>query len=223
MQTIEHHVDTPAGKLVVHHWGAERPANLFVTVHPWAPLGGGEHNTVGYGRSLTEIMPDCAVLTFNMRSSSMVWGVLTAHRSEVAQVCSVCTWAEAQFGSRLILLGSSAGAPVAGSALSKTTVAGAVFIGYTFGGITPIAFGRHFTPTLKTDKPKLFLQGSEDEFTKPTTLEAKAAKSQGCTATHIFDGVGHFELESTTWDKRVCERIQNWLHETFPLSIVGSS
>ena len=48
-------VPTPGGTLSVHHWQPARPlakSVTVVTVHPWATLGGGEHNCIGTARLL---------------------------------------------------------------------------------------------------------------------------------------------------------------------------
>jgi len=216
MRPTEHSVPTPAGTLLVHAWAATHPTTVVVTVHPWAPLGGSEHNTVGYGRALPEALPGTAVLTFNMRSSSMIWGVLTGHKSEVAQVQAVCEWAEKTYsGARLLLLGSSAGAPVAGSALDRTNAAGGIFVGYTFGRFASIGFGSHFGACLRSEKPKLFLQGETDEFTSPDMLRSKVAAAKGANAVHIFEGIGHFQLEHPSFDAHICGQIVDWCGKTW--------
>jgi len=225
-QPSEYSVATSAGALLVHAWVASTtpPNMVIVTVHPWAPLGGGEHNTVGYGKALPEQIPGTVVLTFNMRSSSMVWGVLSGHRSEVAQVKAVCEWAQKTWSNaRLLLLGSSAGAPVAGSALDATAAAGAIFIGYTFGRLSSIAFGSHFGGVLRSTKPKFFLMGENDEFTSPTVLQAKVASSKGKNAMHIFPDVGHFELERSDFDEELSSVIAQWLTKTWPVDTSCSS
>jgi pimeloyl-ACP methyl ester carboxylesterase len=211
-----HTVDTPSGSLEVHCWdsvaagsGSLEENLTVIAVHPWAPLGGGEHNVVGYARRLSAA--NLRVLTFDMRSSSMVWGVITAHRSEVSQVRAVCSWAQVTFGGRTLLLGSSAGAPVAGSALDGTDAVGLVAIGYTFGMLAAFGFRSHFGAVLRSVKPKLFIMGARDEFTSPAQLHTKVGKAQGRNKLHIFEGVGHFELEQQGYDDQICERIVAWV------------
>ena len=72
-------VPTPSGSLDVRSFSPEQPTLTVVTVHPWASLGGGEHNCIGIARTLARTL-GVRVLTFEMRASWMVWGVATAHR-----------------------------------------------------------------------------------------------------------------------------------------------
>lgn len=118
MRPNEDSVQSRAGNLRIHRWEPASPAPLtVVTVHPWATLGGSEANCVGIAETLARA--GLRAVTFNMRSSSMVWGVLSNHSSEVRQVVDVCEWANATFGAPVLLFGSSAGAPQAGSALDQ--------------------------------------------------------------------------------------------------------
>ena len=118
MRPNEDSVQSRAGKLRIHRWEPASPAPLtVVTVHPWATLGGSEANCVGIAETLARA--GLRAVTFNMRSSSMVWGVLSNHSSEVRQVIDACEWANATFGAPVLLFGSSAGAPQAGSALDQ--------------------------------------------------------------------------------------------------------
>ena len=112
-----------------------------------------------------------------------------------------------------MLFGSSAGAPIAGSALGRVDSAAAlVCVGYTWGWFAGIAFSRHFKPTQRSTKPKLFIQGEADEFTAPSTLRGALAKCQGETndAT-VVERVGHFELESPQYDEDVARMTIEWL------------
>lgn len=211
-------VRTRSGDLEVHCWeprGGSANAQLtVVTVHPWAVLGGSEFNTVGICKQLAE--KGYRALSFNLKSSSMIWGVLSNHGSEVRQIQDVCEWATEQFGTKILLFGSSAGAPQAGSALDLCdAVVGAVVVGYTFGWFAAIGFGRHFSAILKSAKPRLFIMGDRDEFTSEATLRTKVAKAREGTICEcvVFPNVGHFELESPSYDEDVAACTIEWLQE----------
>lgn len=259
-----HNVETPNGnKLKVHQWEIITPSkdtvttaaasampsdnescrNLtIVTVHPWAALGGGEHNCVGVAQALVSraartAAPDASsyncncklrVLTFNLHSSSFFGGMYTNHKKEVQQITRICNWAHEKFSSDIVLLGSSAGAPQAGSALDTSRyIVGLVCVGYTFGWLASIAFGRHFASVLRSDKPKLFIMGEKDEFTSPKQLrnmmnrakqhrqgeEGGGGGSRDCI---IVPNCGHFELESPAYDDYVAQCVIDWINEKYP-------
>lgn len=126
---VTYYVPSSQSKIEVHVFepsssGDEDSGDItgtIVTVHPWATLGGGEHNTVGLARHITGqslAKKKWRVITFTMKSSGAVWGVLFKHSFEVQQIVDVTKWAMDEFGS-VVLLGSSAGAPMAGTAMWK--------------------------------------------------------------------------------------------------------
>lgn len=220
----------------------------IVTVHPWAFLGGGEHNTVGIARCITtqtESKQKWRVITFTLRSGVAVWGILSKHDYEVQQILDVTKWAVEAYGP-VILLGSSAGAPMAGTAMHKlidsgstehsTHLLGYIAVGYTFGNFASLAFGRHFPSVISTGStasicgtnstestvdmvkmpPKLFIMGQKDEFTSVSQLTEAVKKmksncSSGRVDTHVVPNVGHFQLESPTYDPFVSKLIIDWL------------
>lgn len=211
---VECKVNTPSGELCVHCWEGSTTCNLtVVTVHPWASLGGGEHNCIGIAKKLKS--NGLRTLTFELKTSSMVWGVFSGHGSEVEQVIAVCNWASERYGGKILLLGSSAGAPMAGSALDQVDCAIALaVVGYTFGWLSSVAFGSHFSYLLRSTKPKLFIMGEADEFTAVSQLEAMVAKAAGTeNKMVIVPGVGHFHLESPAFDGRVSDLVVSWLQE----------
>lgn len=180
-------------------------------MHPWASLGGSEHNCVGIARTLAS--KGVRTITFNLHASSMVWGILANHRAEVAQVTAVCKWASTRFGGEIVLFGSSAGAPMAGTVLARLDVVSRMCaVGYTWGWLSSIAFGRHFGPLLRCPKPKLFVMGAHDEFTSVATLNAMVRRMRGpSNQVVVEEGVGHFELEQPEYDDRVAAIVLEWL------------
>jgi len=95
-----------------------------------------------------------------------------------------------------VLVGSSAGAAIAGSALDRVTEAiSYVGIGYTFGWFSSLVFGSHYTAVLNSIKPKLFIMGTRDEFTSVAQLESKLLYVEKAEI-QLVKGVNHFQLES---------------------------
>lgn len=218
---VEHVVRTRAGNLNVHLWG-DQGSLTVVSVHPWAPLGGGEHNTVGVCKALAAA--GLRAISFDLRSSSLVWGVLSNHRSEVDQVVDVADWAARKFGGRVILFGSSAGSPQAGSALDKhDSIAGLACVGYTFGTLASIGFGRHFGAVLRSTKPRYLIMGDADEFTSEATFHKMLGKATPPCEGKIIPQCGHFELESPMYDGQVAELVLTWVAKTFPADVDGAA
>lgn len=153
-------------------------------------------------------------LSFEMSSSYMVWGVLSNHYREVRQIVDVCDWARATWPeSRVMLFGSSAGSPQAGSAMAQSEhILGMAAVGYTWGWLAGIAFSRHFNAFLQSPKPKLLITGSRDEFTSEATLHTYVGKAvAGTLESKVIDGVGHFELEMPGYDVQVAEWVMEWM------------
>lgn len=142
-----------------------------------------------------------------------MWGILTTHSSEVNQIDSVVRWASGQYGRRVILFGSSAGAPFAGSALdSSHGILGAVVVGYPFGMWASLAFSGHFKNIIASSKPKYFIMGTKDEFTSLSTFENTINKCTNAKGL-IYDGIGHFELESPGFDSSIANDTFGFIKE----------
>lgn len=211
----------------------------IVTVHPWATLGGGEHNTIGLARHITGqslAKKKWRVITFTMKSSGAVWGVLFKHSFEVQQIVDVTKWAMDEFGS-VVLLGSSAGAPMAGTAMWKLMsesmyVDAYIAVGYPIGNFASLGFGLHFSSLTSpatqsicgtnsagsTDQtkmpPKFFIMGEKDEFTSVSQLQEmirKMKRDSNKVDSKIVEDVGHFKLESPHYDSVVSDLVIDWL------------
>ena len=209
-----HDVSTRAGTLRIHVWEplVKAAALTIVTVHPWAPLGGSEQNTAGVARAFAEA--GYRALSFDMSSSSMIWGVFTNHGREVRQIVDLCKWSAERFKTPILLFGSSAGSPQAGSALAQSEHAiGLACVGYTWGFVSSIAFGRHYGSFLSSKKPRLLITGDADEFTSEQTLSKYVAKAGPSCDSIVVRGVGHFELEAPHYDGAVAKYVLDWIEK----------
>jgi hypothetical protein len=175
-----------------------------LVVHQYSVMGGSQDLMRGIARAFTTQHGVCAV-TFNLRGVGGSSGrcTLTGH-GEADDVADVGAWLQSAGFDRILLVCSSAGAPIGGSALDRvpafTACVGArraagdacaapagaaapqltrmrvlrllryVALGYVFGFWASILFGGHYRAVLDSTKPKLFVQGSNDEFTYPKTL-----------------------------------------------------
>ena len=106
-----------------------------------------------------------------------------------------------------MLVGSSAGAAIAGTALDSVPSARAyVGIGYTFGRLSSWVFGSHYTNIIKSVKPKLFIMGTNDEFTTVSQLNDKLANTKSVRV-ELMEGVGHFALETPKYASAIADYV----------------
>jgi len=98
----------------------------------------------GIARELTD--RGFTAVTFDMRGVQGSSGTMTlTGANEVKDVEAVCEWTHQKLNQDLVVLGSSAGAPIAGSAVeSFSFIKAYVGIGYVFGWWASIIFGSHY-------------------------------------------------------------------------------
>ncbi|CAL1371034.1 unnamed protein product [Linum trigynum] len=189
-------------------------ATAVVLVHPYSKLGGCQVIMHGIASRLS--IKGLTAVTFDMRGvgrstgKSSITGI-----PEIEDVVAVCNWVSDNLPvDRILLVGSSAGAPIAGSALDHLEkVVGYVSIGYPFGLAASFLFGKHYKPTLKARKPKLFIMGSADWFTSVRQLKSKVKSCDGRAEMHLIQGAGHFEVEGPAFDSVMVNLILEF-HET---------
>ncbi|KAF7080072.1 hypothetical protein CFC21_084209 [Triticum aestivum] len=183
-----------------------------VLVHPYTILGGVQGLLRGMAQGLAE--RGHRAVTFDMRGAGRSTGRASlTGSSEVGDVVAVCRWVAYTLKPRAVLLiGSSAGAPIAGSAVDKVDqVVGYVSIGYPFGLMASILFGRHHDAILKSEKPKLFIMGTKDGFTSVKQLQNKLRSAAGRVDTHLIEGAGHFQMEGPAFDAQMVDLIVNFI------------
>lgn len=104
------------------------------------------------------------------------------------------------------------GAPIAGSAVDQIEqVVGYVSLGYPFGMMASILFGRHNKAILESPKPKLFVMGTKDGFTSVKQLNNKLSSAAGRAETHLIGGVSHFQMEGPAYDAQMVNLILEFI------------
>ncbi|XP_058207595.1 uncharacterized protein LOC131320765 [Rhododendron vialii] len=190
----------------------EEGSFAIVLVHPYSVLGGCQGLMKGIALGLAR--RGFHAVTFDMRGVGKSSGrpSLTGS-SEVRDVISVCKWVAQNFSVRRILLvGSSAGAPIAGSAVDQLDeVVGYVSLGYPFGLTASILFGGHHKAILQSPKPKLFVMGTRDGFTSVKQLQNKLKSAAGRVETHLIEGVSHFQMEGPDYDAQMVDLIVRFI------------
>ncbi|ERN11596.1 hypothetical protein AMTRI_Chr03g44400 [Amborella trichopoda] len=183
-----------------------------VLVHPYTVLGGCQGLLKGIALNLVE--GGYKAVTFDMRGAGRSTGRASlTGSSEINDVISVCNWVSQNLCTdRILLVGSSAGAPIAGSAVDQVQQAvGYVSIGYPFGMMASILFGRHHKAILRSRKPKLFIMGTSDGFTSVKQLENKLKNAEGRVETHLIPGIGHFQMEGPAYDGQMADLIHSFI------------
>ncbi|KAL3682408.1 hypothetical protein R1sor_000430 [Riccia sorocarpa] len=176
----------------------------LVLVHQYTVLGGCQGLMKGMANLLAS--KGYIVVTFDQRGAGRSTGRATFTGSaEVNDVVAVCRWAiENVPTNSIILVGSSAGAPIAGSAVdSIEEIKGYVGLGYPFGAMASVLFGRHYKVVLQSPKPKLFVMGTRDGFTSVKQLEGKLKTAAGRAEKRLVAGAGHFEMEGPRYDEEM--------------------
>jgi len=184
----------------------------IVLVHQWGKMGGSGALMEGMAQCFTR--HGLPALTFDMRGVGRSSGSATLRGySEIADVVAACRYAKDDLKwPRLILLGSSAGAPTAGSALPelKEDVQGYIGIGYICGRITNILFGGHINNMTKSPVPKLLFHGTQDGFSSPAQVRDMMKNSERWTLEEV-EGVGHFEMEGPDFDEYIASKTTEWV------------
>ncbi|KAJ4724148.1 Alpha/beta hydrolase family protein [Melia azedarach] len=185
---------------------------VIVLVHPYSVLGGCQGLLRGIASGLVE--KGYKAVTFDMRGVGKSTGraSLTGF-AEVKDVIAVCKWVCENLNTdKILLVGSSAGAPIAGSAVNEVEqVVGYVSLGYPFGMLASILFGRHHKAILQSPKSKLFVMGTCDGFTSVKQLKNKLSSASGRIETHLIEGVSHFQMEGPAYDAQMVNVISDFI------------
>ncbi|XP_055801303.1 uncharacterized protein LOC129870516 [Solanum dulcamara] len=187
-------------------------STVAVLVHPYSMLGGCQGLVRGIAKGLAS--RGVIAVTFDTRGAGKSSGRASLTRSsKINDVISVCKWVHTNFSTnRIVLIGSSAGAAIAGSAVDQVEqVVGYVSLEYPFGFTASILFGRHQKSILQSPKPKLFFMGTNDGFTSVKQLENKLKDAAGHNTTHLIQGATHFQMEGQAFDADVVNLILQFI------------
>ncbi|KAL8429263.1 hypothetical protein Efla_005540 [Eimeria flavescens] len=199
------------GKYVV----GDNPVVVFV--HQFSLMGGNSSLMWGMARLVAKV--GIPAVTFDLRgvNSSSGWRTLTGHK-ETQDAVAACSWCVKQLqASNIVVVGSSAGAPIGGSAIDQLPqIRGFVGIGYVFGWITSVLFGGHYKNILKSKKPKLFIHGGGDGFTSNATFESYFNQAEEPKEKRIIERVGHFEMEGPPFDDYMSNEILDFVDRYIP-------
>jgi hypothetical protein len=183
-------LEGPVGRLEAILWSplkANEPPLAAVVCHPHPLFGGTMHNNVVYqaAKSLDEM--GLGVLRFNFRGAGVSEGKHDRGQGEQGDVRAALDYLAKEFpGTPLLLAGFSFGCWVGlrvGCEDQRVTE--------LIGMGTPVN-GSDFSYLSECNKPKLFVQGSKDQFGSIDKLEGLVALLPGAKQVRAVQGGDHF-------------------------------
>ncbi|MGH9686142.1 MAG: alpha/beta hydrolase [Candidatus Acidiferrales bacterium] len=200
----------PAGRLEALLWttSSADPSFSALVCHPHPLFGGTMHNKVVYQAAKALHQCGAPVLRFNFRGAGQSEGAHDEGRGERDDVRAALDYLAAEFPGLPILLagfsfGSSVGLRVGcGDARVKELIG----LGLPVDNVD-------MTFLQSCGKPKLILQGGNDQFGARVKLEALYATLPEPKRMIIFDGADHFFAGALP---KVGDAIQSWVSAHHP-------
>ncbi|CDJ38932.1 hypothetical protein, conserved [Eimeria tenella] len=190
---------------------------VVVFVHQYSIMGGSSSLMSGMASLVTQ--RGFPAVTFDLRgvNNSSGWKTLTGHK-ETQDVVDVCSWCVKNLQAQsIVIVGSSAGAPIGGSAVDQLQeIRGYVGIGYVFGSLASLLFGGHYKKIIQSQKPKLFIHGDGDGFTSTSTFMNYFKSAEEPKEMRVIPNVGHFEMEGPAYDSYMATQIVDFINKYLP-------
>jgi alpha/beta superfamily hydrolase len=202
----------PAGQLEALLWTSTAKNQKLVAVvcHPHPLFSGTMHNKVVYQAAKALHLRGIPVLRFNFRGAGLSQGVHDEGRGEREDVRAALDYMAEQYPmSALLLAGFSFGSWV-GLRVGCTDERVSDLIGL---GVPANRSDLHYL--VQCTKPKLFVQGGQDEFGSRENIEALFAMLPQPKELVIVDGADHF---FTGQLDKVASAINEWLDSRHPRS-----
>jgi len=195
------------------------PALALVVVHQCTGLGGCAMTAGDISRSCCS--RGFLTISFDMRgagsssgcSSLGPWPLLSGC-AEVHDVVAIAEWVNREYNRRVWLVGVSAGASVAMSALDQSQcIVGFIGIAPVLGILPTVLFGQHTMRLLLSAKPKLIVLGSCDCLTSSACFGLVYALMRSPKAYHIQPCAGHFDIEVGRYGPMHAELISKFVSD----------
>jgi len=197
----------PAGRLEAMLWTvpSPEPPRVAVVCHPHPLFGGTMHNKVVYQTAKALHSSGAPVLRFNFRGAGLSEGLHDKGIGEVGDVRAAIDYLDSEFPGRPILLagfsfGSWVGLRVG---CEDARVKELIGLGIPVNN-TSLAYLQSCV------KPKLFIQGANDEFGARATVEALYATLPEPKRLVVVEGADHFFKGKLD---QVAAAIKDWLAE----------
>ncbi len=206
-------LDGPAGRLEAILWrpaSGKKPPLAALVCHPHPLFGGTMHNKVVYQAAKSLDQFGLPVLRFNFRGAGMSAGAFDAGRGELGDVRAALDFLTDTFpGLPLLLAGFSFGSWVGLRAgCEDSRVAELIGIG------VPVS-DSDFSYLAGCKKPKLFVQGSKDQFGALDRVKTLVASLPGDNQLIVVNDADHFLTGKLD---QLGRAITDWLTERHPHS-----
>jgi alpha/beta superfamily hydrolase len=197
----------PAGRLEAMLWTvpSPEPRRVAVVCHPHPLFGGTMHNKVVYQTAKALHNSGAPVLRFNFRGAGLSEGLHDKGNGEAGDVRAALDYLAAEFPSRPILLAGFSFGSWVGLRVGCEDARVKELIGL---GI-PVN-NSNLSHLQTCAKPKLFIQGGNDEFGARTTVEALYATLPEPKRLVVVEGADHFFAGKLD---QVRAAIQDWFTE----------
>ena len=209
-----------AGKLeAILNGGRDGARFAALVCHPH-PLGGGTmHNKVVYHAMKVFSALGLPVLRFNYRGVGTSEGEFDNGRGEWDDTKAALNWLDAKTGLPLLLAGFSFGSFVGmQAACGEERVKGIIGLGVPWR-----AEGRNYTYEFLENctQPKLFINGTEDQFGPPASVDPMLATAADPKKIVWIEGAEHFFQGTPSSPGPKLDQMQaamrRWLADTFGL------
>lgn len=180
-------LDGPAGRLESMLWTVPAAERVALVCHPHPLFGGTMHNKVVYHVAKTLHRRGFAVLRFNFRGAGLSEGVHDEGRGEQGDILAALNYLASEFAARPILLaGFSFGSWVGlRTGCSDPRVTRLIGLGIPVDN-------SDLTYLRACVKPKLIIQGGNDQFGSRANVDALFATIPEPKQLVIVEGVDHF-------------------------------
>ena len=187
--------------------GATNAATCFVLTHPWAILGGDLNNNVPGELSYILSAHGFSTCRFNFRGVGRSTGCCTWRgHGEREDLKSVVDWlCEEQGMKKIVLVGYSYGSMISNSCADmRPEITSFVSVSTPFPcywGLSLFNCMKMLSWARKSEKPKLFICGSQDQFTssrqyrkyvRSFPVRGRSDSRQNPFACYLLDDVDHF-------------------------------
>ena len=205
----------PAGRLEALLWTVPLadPPLVALVCHPHPLFGGTMHNKVVYQAAKALHLRDIPVLRFNFRGAGQSEGMHDRGIGEQDDVRAALDYLTAEFPHRPILLAGFSFGSVVGLRVGCADSRASELIGLG------IPVDRSDLTYLRAcAKPKLIIQGGDDQFGSRANVEALFATLPAPTKLVFVEGADHF---FTGQLEKVRAAMDDWLDERHPRTLAA--